>query len=128
MSVLDSAAREAIEKNYSVFLREHPEFRFNESDLDQNDPGLFTMELAEELAEVARIHEPVADVSHRKYLGKFVVSLKALLRKLARPFVRSIFIRQQRVNDLLVSLAYNTASLELRLSQLEEIQRKNKGN
>ena len=80
--------------------------------------------VANEMARETKFYVPVVDSSHRKYLAPFIIKTKRLLRKVAKPFLKILFVRQERMNDLTVSLAYGVASLEMRLMKIEEHMKK----
>lgn len=127
MGVLQTESKRAIEEHYRAYRQDFPEFVFNQSGEPSYPLETFTMSVAEEMAEESRMTDPITDVSHRKYLGWAIILLKKTLRTLTFPFVKIIFLRQQRFNDLNVSLAYSVASLEHRLSQLENLRSDKKG-
>lgn len=127
MGVLQTESKRAIREHYRSYRRDFPEFVFNQPGETSYPLETFTMSVAEEMAEESRITDHVMDISHRKYLGWMIVLIKKTLRIIAFPFIKIIFIRQQRFNDLNVSLAYSVASLEHRLAQLESLRSDQKG-
>ena len=127
VSELQPSVRDLVLKNHKDFMAEFPEFDFTGRSHNDSDQELLTMSLAFDMARESRIHEPVQDISHRRYVGRLIVAGKSLLRKLCLPFIRILFVRQQRLNDLSVSLAYSVASLELRIARLEQQLEKYKG-
>ncbi|NRA44016.1 MAG: hypothetical protein HRU09_03560 [Oligoflexales bacterium] len=119
MKDLDPSMEQGIIQKFREYKQKHPEFIFEDDPSDDWYTEISSVTVAKEMARETKIYLPVADSSHRKYLAPFIVESKRLLRKLARPFLKVLFVRQERMNDLTVSLAYGVASLEMRLMKLE---------
>lgn len=58
-----------------------------------------------------------AITSHRRFIGPMIVFLKKLLLKILRPYSHSLFVRQNRFNEQLVT--FHLASF-IRLRRIEE--------
>ncbi|MFK7823685.1 MAG: hypothetical protein AB8G05_06000 [Oligoflexales bacterium] len=120
MKNLEPATEQAILQNFKEYRNKHSEFIFEDDSSDNHYQEISSVAVANEMARETKIYLPVADSSHRKYLAPLIVESKRLFRKFARPFLKVLFVRQERMNDLTVSLAYGVASLEMRVMKLEE--------
>lgn len=122
VKLLNIEEKKSVDQSFSCFPGAYPEFCFNEEKSEAGlEPGVsFTMLTARNMAHEVVIDEPVHDVSHRKILGPWIVRAKALIRKVSRPFIKILFVRQQRMNELVLSLAYSVAALEDRIATLEK--------
>lgn len=120
MKKLDPAIEQAVVNNFNDFKSKHTEFVFEEDPAMHHFQEIASVAVAQEMARETKIYMPVVDSSHRKYLAPLIVGCKRWLRKLAKPFLKVLFVRQERMNDLTVSLAYGVASIEMRLMKLEE--------
>lgn len=121
VSILPENDLAKIDKLYIEFKKKHPEFNFEQDPIkDEAQSSIITMAVAHEMTRENIIHHHVMDVSHRKHFAWLIVYLKQKLRKIANPFIKILFVRQQRMNDLTVALAYNVASLEIKVHELEQ--------
>ena len=119
VDTLSSEDLQAVAVRRQDFLRKYPEFDFRAQGGAAASGHSFALALAREMAAEAVFSNPVRDISARKFLGPFIVCLKSLLRSLSRPFIKIIFSRQQKMNELQVALAYNVSALEERMLELE---------
>ena len=120
MKKLAPEVEQAVLNNHREFKNKHSEFVFADDPSINHFQQISSVVVANEMARETKIYLPVADLSHRKYLAPIIVETKRLLRKIAKPFLKILLVRQERMNDLTVSLAYGVASLEMRLMKLEE--------
>lgn len=110
---------EAVDTAYQKFKKEHPEFVFLEEP-SQHSNSVLSLQVAGEMARHTKVYLPVKDYSQRKYFAGIIVLIKSMVRKTAAPFMKLLMARQERMNDLSVSLAFEVASLEVRMQNLEE--------
>ncbi|MDD9952386.1 MAG: hypothetical protein OXT67_12560 [Zetaproteobacteria bacterium] len=110
-------------------------FREKFRDLDfSKDSGNFDIDyaaclpIAQAMSANSSLQGPLFEASHRPYIGSIVRLLKGSLRYLSRPWINIVLNHQKRMNSLTTSLAFEVAALQLKVRQLEEVQRKNRNS
>ena len=73
-----------------------------------------------ELATHADISKPPEFRSHRPLLGPLIVFLKTTFMRCLRPFIRIFWVRQIRMNQLMLGVAYQLVEIENRLKKVED--------
>ena len=102
-------------KAWEPFLNNHQQAPYPES---YRSFEIFRQDL-QEMSLLVDISQPPNFESHRKSIGRLVVIAKQTLAKLASPFIRILFWRQIRMNQLIHAMAFRVAALEHRVQELE---------
>ena len=78
------------------------------------------------LSDCADLSRPYPVTSHRKYSGRYIVFIKKILMKAARPILKFFFQRQIFFNDNIVIMTHAVVALESRINYLESLLNKQK--
>ena len=71
------------------------------------------------LSDCADISRPLPITSHRKHSGPYIVIIKKVLMKIARPGLKFFFRRQIFFNENVVAMAHTLVAMEARINYLE---------
>jgi hypothetical protein len=73
------------------------------------------------LSDCTDISRPLPVTSHRKLSGPFIVIIKKILMKIARPGLKFFFRRQIFFNENVVAMAHTVVAMEARINYLESL-------